>query len=184
MIVAGEESLWELIELMESKPTKDLQKDAVLTLAWIAESDPEQVCPYLDMLVNNLRSPINRVVWGSMIALSHIAPNKTTELFHQLPDILEAMDNGTPVTRDYGFRILVVLYGQKEFQDDLFVIVLEQLEIAPKNQLGQYVERFAQVVMTDHKTQLMERLEKLMDELENEYHIKRLNRCLKKLRKK
>lgn len=182
-IFEGSESLNELIAFINSKPHKDFEKDAVLTLAYLAEQSPSSVAPHWSILVNNLDADVNRVIWGSMIALSHIAHLIQEPLFAELPKILDAMNKGTPVTRDHGFRILMALYANDELKEDIYFIVLEQLQLAPKNQLGQYADRFTTVVVDEHKAGFITALEILVSELDNEYHLRRINKCLKKLRK-
>lgn len=173
--------LKELVEFFGTKPHKDLQKDCVLTMAWVAEKSPELVVPYTDILVNNLQSSINRVIWGSMIALAEIAAHVPDKLYNALPEILDAMETGTVVTRDFGFRILIALYVLPSYQEDVFYIILEQLRTAPDNQLGQYAEKLMAVMNVRHKYALYDVLSERLTELSNSHHIKRLNKNLLKL---
>ena len=173
--------LSELIQFFDSKPHKELQKDCSLTLAWIAERNPKMIAPYVDYLMDKLNDPINRVIWGSMIALSSIAHLTQDQLYQALPAILDAMDKGTVVTRDHGYRILIVLYQNNKYQEDVFLLVLEQIAKAPSNQLGQYTENLIAVLDRSHKEQLLTVLEDRKLELVNPHHQKRLSKNLEKL---
>lgn len=175
--------LEELIAFFETKPHKELQKDCALTLAWIAEIKPEMVAPHVGYILGKLNDPINRVIWGSMIALSGIAHLVHEQLFKALPVILDAMDAGTVVTRDHGYRILITLYQNKKYQEDVFMLILEQIMKSPSNQLGQYTEKLIAVMETTHKPQLVGVLEERQQDVVNEHHLNRLNKNLKKLNK-
>jgi len=172
----------ELITIFDSKPPIEVQKDCSLTLAWIAESSPEMVVPHVDYFLGKLNHPINRVIWGSMMSLTAIAPFVQDKLFERLTVILDAMDTGTVVTRDHGYRILVILYQNKKYRQDVFLLVLEQLSKAPSNQLGQYTERLIEVMDSGHKAAaLISILENRFEDIGNPYHRKRLEKNLKKL---
>ena len=179
----GASGVEELIAFFETKPHKELQKDCALTMAWVAEIKPDLVLPYTDYLIGKLEDPINRVIWGSMIALAFVAHLEKEKLFETLPKILDVMDAGTVVTRDHGYRIMMVLYEDQRFQEDMFPLVLEQLSKAPSNQLGQYTERLVSVLNNLHIKSLVDVLEERRGDITNEHHLKRLNKNLKKLYK-
>lgn len=171
----------ELVLLLQSQPHKEHQKDLALTLAWISESNPDLTRPYLEYFVSLLHHPINRVIWASMMSLSALAPGSKEPLFFHLPVIIDAMNTGSVVTRDHGFRIMVVLYATEEFAEDLIGLIYEQLLTAPSNQLGQYTERVVAVLRPAHKEGLIHVLEQRREEVDNPHHLNRLNKNLKKL---
>lgn len=177
------DGLKELIQFIETRPHKRLQMDGMLTIAYVAEQKPSLVVDHVDFLISKLNDPINRVIWGSMIALAHMSDAISDKLFEALPKVIDAMDAGTVVTRDFGFRILVSLYKLEQYCDDVFYTISDQIILAPSNQLGQYVERMIPVVKADHKRKLIAILEERKGDLMNEYHIKRLTKNLKKLYK-
>ncbi|WP_420577000.1 hypothetical protein [Ekhidna sp.] len=179
----GQRGIEDLIEFIESKPKKRAQMDAMLALAYVGEMSPQVLAPYVHFLISKLNDPINRVIWGSMIGLAHIAHLVQPKLFSGLPKVIDAMDAGTVVTRDYGFRIMVDLYKDRQFQEDMFLLIQEQLMKAPSNQLGQYAERIIEVLNKNHLNPLIETLESRREDVTNEHHIKRLNKNLKKLYK-
>lgn len=177
------ERLDELILFFETQPHKEHQKDCSLTLAWIAEINPKLIAPKVQYLIGKLKDPINRVIWGSMIALSGIAKYAQDELFQALPKILDAMDAGTVVTRDHGYRILIDLYQNKKYQSDVFLLILEQLTKAPSNQLGQYTEKLIMVMVPEHRDKVISVLEERRGDVIDPHHTKRLEKNLKKLYK-
>ena len=118
-----------------------------------------------------------------MIALAFTAHLQREKLFDALPKIIDAMDVGTVVTRDHGYRIMIILYDDKQLQEDMFLLIQEQLMKAPSNQLGQYVERLNEVLNKKHVNPLIETLEERRGDVTNAHHTRRLNRNLKKLYK-
>jgi hypothetical protein len=176
--------LQELIEFLNSKPHRRLQMDAMLTIAYVGEQAPEMILPHIDFLVEKLKDSIDRVSWGSMIALSNVSTMALSKMYENLPKILDAMDDGSIVGRDHGYRILINLYGVEKYSNDLFVILLEQLKKAPPNQLGQYVERLIEVVLPRHLAQLALIVEEQRKDLTDKHHLKRLVRNLSALLKK
>ena len=173
----------ELVDFFRTNPDKDLKKDCIMTMAWVGERSPEMLVPYIDLLLRNFDSDIPRVSWGSMIALAFAAHLVTDKLFDELPKIIDAMDVGTPLPRDHGYRILMTLYQNKKYQEDIFFIALEQIQKAPSNQVGQYAEKLIKVLNPMHKDELLAVLEEKNNELSNEYHIRRLSKNIKKLYK-
>lgn len=172
-----------LVAFIESKPKQRAQADAILALAYVGEQAPSLLYGQVDFLISQLGSMINRVIFGSMIGLAHIAHLQKEKLFSALPKIIDAMDAGTVVTRDHGYRIMITLYQESQFQEDLFMLIQEQLMKAPSNQLGQYAERLIQVLNKNHLNSLIETLEERRSDVANEHHINRLNKNLKKLYK-
>lgn len=177
------ERLNDLIEFIESKPHRRLQMDATLTIAYVGDLLPKMLKPHVGFLIKKLQDPIDRVSWGSMIALSHVSSHVVDQMYENLPAILDAMDMGSIVGRDYGYRILVNLYTVDRYSSDLLFILLEQIRKAPSNQLGQYTERLLPVVRPEDRSELVTALEDRRLDLTNEYHLRRLTKNLKKLYK-
>lgn len=180
-IVAGDQDIQELVTFFKTKPHRDLQKDAIITIAYVSELDPRPVLPFFDLLTENLDSSISRVVYGSMMALSRIASLIPERIFEELPRIIDTMHGDSIVARDYGFRILTEMYAVPKYAEDVFPLAIEEIQLAPDNQLGQYVERLLPLLKEDHRSILRKILEARKEELQNPYHLKRLDKNLKKL---
>lgn len=174
-------SLNEIVDLFHPNSPRRLQMDAILTIAKIGEREPEMLVPYVHFLILKLSDKIDRVAWGSMIALSHVSPLVADEMFTELPAILDGMARSSVVGRDYGFRILVKVYQIRRYRDDVFCIILEQLRMAPSNQVGQYTECLLSVIEPVDIEKTITVLEEKRKELEDKHHIKRLDKNLKKL---
>lgn len=180
-IATGEYQVKELIDFLKTQPKRQFQQDAILTLAYTAEKNATLVAPYGEFLSRQLDSKFNRVVWGSMIALSHLTKVIPELLFHSLSVILQTMETSTVVARDHGFKILIGLYTLDEYQDQVTPLIAEQIQIAPDNQFGQYTERWMEVIIPKHRNQLIAIMEQKRQELTNAIHLKRLDKNLRKL---
>ncbi len=163
-----------------SHQTTALGNDAVMVLMAVGELHPELLVPYTSQLLDLLSAKSNRQVWGSMIALSHIAPLIKSELLEALPLILGSMDSGSIVGRDHGYTILTVLY-----EDDsggiLWPLMKEQLLKCPPNQFGQYTEKTMEVLKAPDREEMVFTIEQRLSELTNEHHRKRALKNLKTL---
>ena len=173
--------LEEVKAVLESKANTRPKNDAVLVLTALSRLQPEMLIEQVGLLVALTKSKSNRQVFGSMIALGNTAPFVRDQLLPHLPEILKAMDEGTVVTRDYGFTILTELY-KEDLSGDLCLLINEQILKAPSNQLGQYTEKFMKVVRKEDNTSLINALEIRSGELTHENHRKRLMKNLKKIR--
>ncbi len=180
----SKESIQKILEILESNPKKEIERDALLCLAALSEFDPKLLSGFAERIFPFLSSKTNMSVWGAMISLSGIAPYRLDFMMQNLSQILKAMDEGTVITRDSGFVILIHLFQHPDYRSNIFPLILEQLHSAPDNQLGQYAEKFMDVMSTDHKEELEQVLANRQQYLEKEAHRKRLAKIMKKLWKK
>lgn len=177
----GGNLLKEVIQIIDGKYPVRIKNDAVMVLMAISRIRPEILVSQADVFIQLLDSKSNRQVFGSMIALANIVPMIKDQVKPHLAKILEAMDEGTVVTRDHGFTILTELYKEDK-SGDLVALINEQVLNAPPNQVGQYTEKFMEVVRKTDVPAFVKALEVRAQELTNEHHLKRLGKNLKKLR--
>ncbi len=178
----GGKLLEKVTQVIHGKYTTRIKNDAVMVLMAVSRIHPGILVNQMDLFIQLLDSKSNRQVFGSMIALANIAPLVREKIKPHLAKILQAMDEGTVVTRDHGFTILTELY-KDDPSGDLLTLINEQILNAPSNQVGQYTEKFMEVVRKEDVSAFVEALEARAQELTNEHHLKRLGKNLKKLRK-
>ncbi len=171
----------EICQVLASGPTKKIEDDAILTLAALSELKPEMLYAKFDFLLPYLKSSNNRAVFGTMIVMAHISPFIPSKMFSNLSEILDAMDEGTVVTRDHGFKIMVKLYEIDQYREDLLPLICEQVLNAPDNQAGQYAERIADTVRSSDVKVLLPVLQQRLAHLENSSHIGRMQKICRKL---
>lgn len=178
----GGELLAEVIQVIQSNSSVRIKNDAVMVLMAVSRTKESILVQEVDLFIDLLSSKSNRQVFGSMIALANISPLAREQVKPHLVKVLQAMDEGTVVTRDHGFTILTELY-KEDPSGDMLALINEQLLNAPPNQVGQYTEKFMSVVRKEDIPAFIDALEVKSGELINEHHRKRLGKNLKELRK-
>jgi hypothetical protein len=64
--------------------------------------NPELIAPYIETFVSLLCSRSNRMVWGGMTALGAIADLRAAEIWKHIDVIIQATDQGSVITHDWG----------------------------------------------------------------------------------
>lgn len=174
----------EIMNLISNSPNTDLLADALKVLEMIGEKKPVLASPAFDVVLPLLLTKVNKIQWRAMTVLSTIAGFHQHTIFTQLGKILEIMDQGSVITRDSGFKILVALYVNPTYSNELAPLMLEQILAAPDNQLGQYAEKWMKVIRAEHAAALTMALESRRRDLTHPSHQKRIDKILLKLKKK
>src|SRR5690606_2923469 len=120
---------------------KAIQSDCIKVLYEIGEIDPVLIAPYQSTFLKLLKRKNNRLQWGAMTALDSITRVDPASIHSALPQIIDAMEAGSVITRDHGLFILIHLLQVPDYAEDAFLLLNEQLLRAPVNQLPMYAER-------------------------------------------
>lgn len=174
------EAVKQLISLLQDHQI-DVVADTLKVLERIGLELPTLVCPAVRLVIELLEHQTNKIQWRAMCVLSSVAHECPKYLESNLPKILTIMDSGSVITRDHGVKILLALYPKTATTSDL---LLDQVQRAPDNQLGQYAEKWAAIIKSSDVPELIRVLENRSKDLHHPSHQKRLNRVLKKLYKK
>lgn len=176
------EAVKELVGLLQHKD-KNIQSDAIKVLDETGALKPELVVPYASELVKLLQHKNNRMVWGTMAALSAIAPAAPTILYDNLVAILEAAAKGSVITKDHTVKILTILAATPAYTDDCIALLLDQLKDAPVNQLPTYAENTATIVTPNYSQEMARILTQRLPEVTQGAKHRRLSKVLQKLQK-
>lgn len=176
------EAVQELIELLKNPANTHILADAIKVLEMIGAENPDLAKPAFSELFPLIQHPENKIVWRTMSALSTISQFAREQCFHHLGLLLQTMGHGSVITRDHGFKVLLVLYNH--YPEDLLPILNEQILAAPDNQLGQYAEHWMKVIDRSHVHLLIRALEARHHDLTNPSHQKRISRVLRSLHAK
>lgn len=160
---------------------KDIRNDSIKTLYEIGEQKPALIAPFLDRFLSLLTHPDNRLQWGAMTAISHIARVMPEEVYEQLPSILEAADEGSVITHDQAVNILITLADSREFSTSALKLLKVQLLKSPVNQLPMYAEKALPVIEAAYKNEFADALRSRLQEIEKESKKKRVEKVIKKL---
>ena len=155
--------------------------DLIKVLEAIGIKRPTLIAPLYPEVSKLIEHKQNHVVWRAMCVLPLIAPYNMELVQEDLSRILKAMDEGSVITRDHGFSLLVSLYELPTYRENMTHILSEQLMKAPDNQLGQYAEKWMAVINQTHIHLLVSLLENRLPDLEKEAHRKRTSKILLKL---
>ena len=104
---------------------KSIQSDCLKVLYEIGYITPQLITKYSHSFIEQLESKNNRMVWGSMIALSTIAELVPEDIWPQREKIKGLIETGTVITNVWGVKTLINLSkaGERYYSvlvDDLF----------------------------------------------------------------
>ena len=137
------EGIREIIGGLESDD-QAIASDCVKVLYEIGQRKPELIAAFADGFITALSSRNNRIVWGSMTALSYIASIEPKAIFKRLPEIISAYKNGSVITIDNSISVFAHLCkAGKDYEARIFPLLLEHLAGCVAKQIPQHAERIA-----------------------------------------
>lgn len=172
----------ELIAAISHK-SKDIRHDAIKVLYEAGRLKPELIANHLEEFKKLLTSKDNRMQWGGMTALQTIAGVCPNEIYDVLPELNDAADRGSVITRDQYVALLIQLIQHHTKGKELFPLVIEQLQSCPDNQLPMYAEQALPVVPENEKASFRDVLQSRIEGLEKASKKVRIEKVLKKLAK-
>ncbi|MDF2437305.1 MAG: hypothetical protein K0Q95_1681 [Bacteroidota bacterium] len=177
-----ERSVKELIDNLQNK-NKDIRSDCIKVLYEIAEQKPSLISGYAKEFLALLSDRNNRLQWGAMTALDHISAENPKFIYENLPVILDVADKGSVITKDHAVSILIKLCGNKEYADDAFPLLIEQLITAPANQLPKYAEDASHLARPENSSLFVKALSGRLKDMEKDTKRKRVEKVISKLSK-
>ena len=164
-----------------NNPKEQIANDCIKVLYEIAGIRPELISEYVGNLIQLLRSRNNRLVWGSMTALSKIVSLAPAEVYKNLDIILRAYEKGSVITVDNSISVFAELVkADKKYEKKVLPIIIEHLEKCRPKDVGQHSER-AFVCVNKNNSQIFKAaLLKRYGSL-TEAQKKRLDKLLKKI---
>src|SRR5262249_17561155 len=142
---------------------------------------PELIAPFVAQFKNLLTSPDNRMVWGAMCAIDAITNVKPEAVYTMLPQIMQAVDKGSVITRDHAVKAMVKLAAQERFAKATMPLLLEQLRTCPVNQLPMYSELVGEVVKNKAAQDVRAVLQERLTAVDQDSKRKRIEKVLKRL---
>ena len=160
---------------------KAVASDCIKVLYEIGQRKPELISAYADDFITGLQGRDNRIVWGSMTALSYIARTDPEALFGRLPEIITAYERGSVITVDNSISVFSHLCNAGgDYQARVFPILLEHLAKCRAKEIPQHAERIAVCIDSDNKSAFIDALNARIEEL-IESQKKRVLKLIKKL---
>ncbi|MEM1137649.1 MAG: hypothetical protein AAGI07_17560 [Bacteroidota bacterium] len=180
VVVSDTASIKVLVESLQDK-NRAIQNDCIKVLYEIGVLQPELISDYSDSFLSLLNSKNNRLQWGGMTALHCITALKPDEIYAKLPQIIEAADKGSVITKDYAVNILISLAAVPKYTDGAIGLLKEQLLKSPVNQLPMYAEKVLPVIKKPYQDDFIKLLQERLNDVEKESKRKRIEKVIKKL---
>lgn len=176
------EGIQEIAENLWSE-NQNVQSDCMKVLYEIGYLDPVLIAPYLEDFLKLLSSKNNRLVWGSMIALSTIAELKADAIYDHYEKIQAIMEHGSVITMDNGIKTLAVTASQnEEYRKQLVPYLVKHLGTCRPKEVPQHAEKTILAVNGSNKDEFIEVLEKRMADMSGPQAL-RLKRVIKQAEK-
>jgi len=167
----------ELVENLQHKK-KDIQNDCIKVLYEVGEHKALLIAPYTKEFIALLDSKNNRLQWGAMTALACIAGEDPKRIYASIGKIATAADKGSVITKDNYVRMLVQLGGVKQYAEKAFTLIIEQLLMAPTNQLPMYAEMALPLVNEQNKAGFVKALKLRLDDIDKDSKRKRVEKVM------
>ena len=157
----------EIAEGLKSKE-QAVANDCIKVLYEIGQRKPELIADFADDFITALSSKNNRIVWGSMKALTYITPIKSEAVFSRLPEILAAYKKGSVITVDNSISVFAGLcQANSDYHAKVFPILLDHLANCRAKEIPQHAERIAVCIDSGSKELFAKALKTRANELSN-----------------
>jgi len=176
-------SVKELVENLNNK-SKYIQNDCIKVLYEIGEINPSLISGYVKEFIDLLDHKNNRLQWGAMTAINTITLENPKVVYASLAKIMTAADKGSVITKDYAVNILIKLCSLKQYSDNAFSFLIEQLLDCPTNQLPMYAERAIPIINDRNKSVYIKTLTSRLGDIEKDTKRKRVEKVIKKFSSK
>lgn len=158
---------------------KNIQSDCIKVLYEIGYIDPSLIQKYVDDFLKLLGSKSNRLVWGSMIALSTIATLKADKIYENIDMIYSSVKQGSVITVDGGIKTLArVASVNNQFNRHIFPFLMEHLKNCRSKEIPQHSESISVAVNSENSSEFLKVLENRKDGLKTS-QLKRVNKVIK-----
>ena len=164
-----------------SQKNKAIQSDCIKVLYELGRLNPDMISDYFPLFLSLLTHKNNRLQWGSMIALDSMVSVIPNKIFEKLPQILDAAEKGSAITRDYAVNIMVNLAQLSGHLENVFPLLMEVLEMSPTNQLPRYAEKMLTFINSENKAEFLAVLNSRLEDMEAETKRKRVEKVIRKL---
>jgi hypothetical protein len=155
-------------EIAENLWNKDrnIQADCIKVLYEVGSIEPKLIADYTADFVKLLKSRNNRLVWGSMTALSEVAKANPDAVFQNLDAIKKAKETGSVITVDNAISTLAyTAAANKKYNGAIFPYLLKHLSSCRPKEVPQHAEKTLPAVNTENKTDFIKVLEKRMEDV-------------------
>jgi hypothetical protein len=178
-----EKGIQEIAENLWNKNT-NIQSDCLKVLYETGYLEPNLIAGYAEDFLKMLHNRNNRLVWGSMIALSTIAVIAADAIYPHYEEIQKVMEGGSVITVDAGVLTLAGMASTRpERNKEIFPYLLKHLGKCRPKDVPQHAEKTLLAVNSDNKLDFIGVLEERMEDM-TESQAARLRKTIKKAEKR
>ncbi len=117
-----------------------------------------------------------------MTALDALTIENPKTVYLGLAKSIEAANKGSVITKDHAINILIKLCAVKQYSDEAFALLIEQLKNCPTNQLPMYSENAMKIINNKSRADaFINVLSSRLDQVEKESKKKRIEKVIKQL---
>ena len=176
------EGIEEIVDGLKNKKNQ-LANDCIKVLYEIGEIKPELIATYVLDFIQLLKSKNNRLVWGSMTALSKITFLKPKQIFENLETIINAYENGSVITRDNSVSVFAELAkADKKYEKIMLKKIIQHLETCRPKEVGQHSERAFICINEENSKKFISTLLRRRDNL-SDSQKKRIDKLINNINK-
>ncbi len=156
-----------------------IQGDCLNVLYEIGYLDSSLVSAYVGDFLELSQSKHNRLVWGSMIALSTVAARKPEAILGSLAQVKRIIEAGSVITVDNGIRTLAIVASTSDARrKQLLPYLLQHLSACRVKDVPQHSKHVAVAVNAKTRASFIRVLERRMPELTSSQLV-RVKRVIK-----
>ena len=156
----------------------NVQSDCLKTLYEAGYLAPELIAPYVEDFIRLVQDKNNRLVWGSMIALSVTAALNPDPCMRQLDQLKQVILNGSVITQDAGIKTLAALAAlSSDNEAQIFPFLLKHLQTCRDKDVAQRSESIFPAVNEGNRADFVAVLESRLLAL-TESQKKRVNKLI------
>jgi hypothetical protein len=117
-----------------------------------------------------------------MTALDALTFENPRTVYLGLAKIIKAGNKGSVITKDHTANILIKLCSLKQYSDEAFALLIEQLKSCPTNQLPMYSEKATKIINNKRKAEVfIKTLSSRLDQVEKYSKRKRIKKVINHL---
>lgn len=171
----------EIADHLEDK-NKSVASDCLKVMYEIGYIDPTLIEPYTGRFLGLLRSPNNRMVWGSMIALWTVAAAQADVIWKEVDLVMDTVREGTVITTVSGVKALAVVASKSPaYEARIGPFLMDVLRDCEPKLVATHAEDMLVMVDDGNRDEMVSVLEGRMDELRSS-QATRVRRVLRRLR--
>lgn len=162
---------------------KSIASDCLKVLYEASYIKPTLIVDYFDMFRTLLNSKNNRMVWGSMIAISSIARVAPEKVYEIKDLILNKIETGSVITNVHGVYAVIYMASFDVYYSELKEVLFELQKKCRPVDFAKRAESMMDVIRLEDREAYVNLLENRKSELSNAAQ-KRLQKVIKNLEEK